>query len=177
LSIHSDAVANLPMMLERYDIVTDFDERGLPRRLYCPAARQRALIVFLLVFVLIWTGAAVALFKGHAPLLFKIVWPVSAAVIWLVVIWQALHRRTVTFDDSGLRVLNQLGPIQWRAAFDRSQIVGFEYGSNMSSNNTQFYRVRLETFDGKKLTLADGITDPTTAKTLVERLETWRKSG
>lgn len=177
LSIHSDAVANLPMMLERYDIVTDFDERGLPRRLYCPAARQRALIVFLLVFVLIWTGVAVALFKGHAPLLFKIVWPVSAAVIWLVVIWQALHRRTVTFDDSGLRVLNQLGPIQWRAAFDRSQLVGFEYGSNMSSNNTQFYRVRLETFDGKKLTLVDGITDPTTAKTLVERLETWRKSG
>ena len=177
LSIHSDAAANLPMMLERYGIVTDFDERGLLRRLYCPAARQRALIAFLLVFVLIWTGAAIALFEVHAPLVFKIAFPASAAVIWLAVIWQALHRRTVTFDESGLRVLNQLGPIAWRAAFDRNQVIGFEFGSNMTSNNTQFYRVRLENVYGKKLTLADGITDSTTAKTLVERLETWRKSG
>ena len=176
-SIHSDAAVNLPMSLERCRIVAAFDERGLPQRLYCPAARNRAMIGFLLVFVLVWTGAAVFLLKSDAPLLFKIIWPVSSAAIWLIVIWQLLYRRTVTFDAAGLSVLNQLGPYQWCSSFDRNQLLGFSFDSNLISNNTAFYRVRVESVISKKQTLVHGLTDPTTAETLAERMETWRKSG
>jgi hypothetical protein len=45
----------------------------------------------------------------------------------------------------------------------------------MTSNNTSFYRVRLESVLGKKTTLADGITESTTATALVKRLEAWKK--
>jgi hypothetical protein len=47
----------------------------------------------------------------------------------------------------------------------------------MSSNQTSFYRVRLESVLGKKKTLADGITEATTAAALVKRLDRWKKSG
>jgi hypothetical protein len=177
LSIRSAAAANLPLLLERAGIAADLDGRGLPQRLHCPAARNRGLLVFLLVFVLAWTGFAGFLLQSAAPLLFKIVWPASAAGLWLAVIWQTLFRRTVTFDSAGLRVHNQLGPIQWRTALDRSQLTGFSFDSNLRSNNQAFYRVRVTSVIGKHHTLVHGLTDSAAAEALVERLETWRKSG
>jgi hypothetical protein len=175
LSIQSDAAAHLPAMLERYGVIIDLDERGLPRQLDCPPARNRGLLIFLLVFVLVWTGAAVFLINSNAPLIFKAVWPVSAVAIWWILIWQALHRLSVTFEADHLRVINQLGPFRWQRGYDRSQILGFSFDSNMTNNNQAFYRVRLESVIGKKQTVADGLADPATAEALCIRLESWRR--
>jgi hypothetical protein len=133
------------------------------------------MIVFLVFFDLIWTAAAVFLVIQEAPLIFRIVWPVSAAAIWVGVIWSLLHQRSATFSGTGVHVRNQLGPVIWTQDFDKSQITGFSHDTNMSSGNTSFYRVRLESITGKKKTLADGITESATAAALVRRLEDWKK--
>ena len=60
--------------------------------------------------------------------------------------------------------------------FDKAQITGFASATNMSSNQTTFYRVWLTSEPGKTKTLVDNITEATTAEALVKRLENWRLS-
>jgi len=174
-SIFDEASADLPALLSARRIRAEFDSAGMPLSIVCPPARHVSLIVFLIIFDLIWTTAAVFLIQQNAPFIFRIVWPVSAAVIWLIVLWNLLHKRSVTFNSAGLEVPNQLGPVIRTQSFGKSQITGFSHDTNMTSNNTSFYRVRLESVLGKKTTLADGITESTTAAALVKRLEAWKK--
>lgn len=135
------------------------------------------MIGFLIVFNLIWTAAAVFLIKQEAPLIFRIIWPVSAAGIWVGVIWSLLHQRRTTFSPLGVEVRNQLGPVSWTQSFEKAHITDFSHDTNMSSGNQSFYRVRLESVLGKKKTLVDGITESTTAAALVKRLEAWKNAG
>ncbi len=174
----SDTVSrDLPALLAEQRIQADFDGAGMPLSLICPPARHRSLIVFLVIFNLIWTGAAVVLVKQDAPLIFQIVWPLSSGVIWLSIFWQMLHRRTVVFTRNDLTIRHQLGPFRREETIPKSQITGFSHDTNMSSNNANFYRVRLENVFAKKKTVADGINRPATAEALVQRLEEWKKSS
>ena len=99
------------------------------------------------------------------------------AVIWLSIFWQLLYKRTVTFTRDGLRLRHQLGPLSREEVMEKSRITGFSHDTNMSSNNVNFYRVRLEDVLGKKKTVADGINRSTTAEALVKRLDAWKKSS
>ncbi len=176
-SIADDTAADLPSLLAARRIVAEFDAQGKPVVITCPPGRHRSLIVFLIIFDLIWTGAAVFLILQDAPLIFRVIWPLSSTVIWLLVFWCILHKRTVTFSPTGLEVRNQIGPVISTELFEKSQITGFSHDTNMSSNNTTFYRVRLESVLGKKKTLVDGITESTTAAALARRLDSWRTSS
>ena len=169
------ASMELPELLSARRIHAEFDPAGLPVSIICPPARHLSLMIFLIVFDLIWTGVAVFLITQHAPLVFRIVWPVSAAFIWLIVLWNLLHKRSVTLSRTGIEVRNQIGPVIRTQTFDKSHIAGFSHDTNMTSNNTRFYRVRLDSVFGKKTTLADGITESATAAALVKRLEEWKK--
>ena len=171
-----EAAADLPARLTARRIRAEFASDGTPLSILCPSARNRSLIVFLILFDVVWTGVAVLLLQKHAPLVFCIVWPASAAVIWLTVIWNLLHQRTATFSRTGVEVRNQLGPVVWTQVFDKAQITGFASATNMSSNQTTFYRVWLTSEPGKTKTLVDNITEATTAEALVKRLENWRLS-
>lgn len=175
-SILETVSSDLPALLAEQRIKADFDGAGLPLSIIRPPARHRSLIVFMVFFNLIWTAVAVILVKQDAPLIFQIVWPFSAGVIWLSIFWQLLYKRTVTFTRDGLMLHHQLGPFSREETLRKSQITGFSHDTNMSSNNVNFYRVRLGNVSGKKKTVADGINRSTTAEALVQRLETWRKS-
>jgi hypothetical protein len=175
-SILDEAAVNVPALLAARKITAEFDGRGHPVSFHCPPARHRSMILFLVVFDLVWTGAAVLMIKQNAPLIFQIVWPVSAGVIWLMIFWTLLHQRKATFDPGGLLIIEKLGPISWKKAFDQSAIIGFSHDTNMSSGNTRFYRVRLENVMGKKHTIMDGITESTTAEILVRRLQEWKST-
>lgn len=174
-AIADEAAMDLPALLSARRIRAEFDPAGAPVSIICPPARYLSLIIFLIVFDLIWTGVAVFLITQHAPLIFRIVWPVSATIIWLIVLWNLLHKRSVTFSRTGIEVRNQLGPVIRTQTFDKSHIAGFSHDTNMTSNNTRFHRVRLESVFGKKTTLADGITETATAAALVKRLEAWKR--
>jgi hypothetical protein len=83
----------------------------------------------------------------------------------------------VTFDPLQLVVTHRLAMWVWMRTYSKQDVVGFSHDSNMSSGNQSFYRVRVENVIGKKATLADGITESTTAMGLVSSLEKWRKSS
>ncbi len=176
-SISEMVSSDLPALLAEQRIKVDFDSAGMPLSIIRPGAQQRSLIVFLVIFNLIWTAAAVFLVKQNAPLVFQIVWPFSAGVIWLSIFWQLLYQRTVTFTRDGLKLRHQLGPVSREEMVQKSQIIGFTHDTNMTSNNVNFYRVRLENVLGRKKSVADGINRSTTAEALVQRLEDWKKSS
>jgi hypothetical protein len=171
------ASSDLPALLAEQRIVAEFDHAGMPLSITRPAAQHRSLVVFLSIFNLVWTATAVVLVRKDAPVVFQIIWPLSAAFIWLAVFWQILYKRTATFTRDGVMLRHHLGPFRRGETFQKSGITGFSHDMNMSSNNMNFYRVRLVGVSGKKKTVADGINRSTTAEALVARLEAWRKSG
>lgn len=176
ISIHEAALENLPAALAARRIKAEFDSNGFPSSILCPPARHRGLIISLFLFDLIWTGVAVFLLQSDAPLLFRIVWPVSAGGIWLVLIYQILHRREVTFQSDGLKISNNVGPWNREEMIEKTKIASFSHDTNMQSNQNHFYRVRVEDVFGKKKTLVDGITEANTAAALASRLEEWKVS-
>ncbi|MEO5716268.1 MAG: DUF3592 domain-containing protein [Luteolibacter sp.] len=175
-SIREVPLAELPALLAARRILATFDGNGLPKSIICPPGRNLPLLISLIIFDVIWTAVAVLLTMKDAPLLFRIVWPVSAAVIWISIIRMALHKRTVTLDHAGMTVSNQLGPVIWTRTYTKRDITGFSHDTNMSSGNTSFYRVRLESVLGKKDTLVDSITESNTAAALAAQLDQWKKS-
>lgn len=166
--------ASLPSLLAANKITAEFDALGSPLSITCPPSRHLQLTLFLFVFNLFWTAAAIVLVAQQAPLIFRIVWPASSAVIWLIVIQQILHKRHITFSRDALEVVNQFGPVIRSKTIARDRIAGFSHDTNMSSNNTRYYRIRLVDHQGGKLTLADGIAGSIAAETLAARLEAWR---
>ena len=175
LSIHEATASDLPTLLASRRIRASFDANGLPQSIVCPPRAHPPLILFFTIFNLIWTAAAVFLIYQNAPLIFRLIWPLSAVVIWCSVIWMCFYKRTVTFDGSGLIASHQLGPVLWTRSFTKQEIVSFSYGTNMSSGNQSFYQVQLASVIGKKETLASNITESATAAALVRRLEEWKK--
>ncbi|MEI6177023.1 MAG: DUF3592 domain-containing protein [Verrucomicrobiota bacterium] len=175
-SILDETSMDLPGLLAARRILAEFAADGTPTSLICLAGRNRAMMIFLLFFNIIWTGAAVFLIVQHAPLIFRLVWPVSAAAIWFSIIWQIFHKRIVTIRPDGMEVRNQWGPILHTRNFEKSQILGFSHDTIMSSGNTSFYRVRFESVLGKKTTIVDNITESTTAEVLANRLNAWKKA-
>lgn len=165
---------NLPELLQEAKLVAEFDGREWPRSIYSPLVRQRAAILFLVVFNLVWTGFAVMLVNQHAPLIFRIVWPGTAALIWLSLLWLLLHRRTLTLTDDTLHVLNRLGPATWRLELTKDRIAGFACDSNIQQNNRSLWRVRVKTVSGKQHTLLGGLADRGLADAVVEALGRWR---
>jgi len=181
LKIHAPSMLDetsmdLPALLAARRIVAEFAADGTPTSLVCPACRNRVMIVSSFFFNVIWTGFAVLLIKQHAPLLFRMVWSVSAAAIWLSILWQIFHKRTVTIRPDGIEVRNQLGPFIHTRNFKKSQILGFSHDTNMSSGSISYYRVRLESVIGKKTTIVDNITESATAEVLAKRLDAWKKA-
>jgi hypothetical protein len=131
----------------------------------------------LFVFNLIWTGVTVLLVVKEAPLLFRVIWIVSAALIWWAIIYQLIHSRRVTLDASEVVVVNKLGFWTRRARLRKAEVAGFSHRSNSSSGNTRFYQVRMEDVYGRKMTLADNITGAAVAEELARRMEAWKKKG
>lgn len=173
-SMADEAIADLPARLAARRLQTVFDGQGMPLSITCPAIRNRSLLGFLIAFNLIWTAVTIVLFRQDAPLLFRSVWSVSATGIWLIIFWQLLHRCQADFGPSSLSLRNQLGPIAWSQALDKNLIRSFRVSQGARMNNTQFYKVQVETVTGKHATVADNLTDNFTAGALATRLNEWR---
>jgi hypothetical protein len=175
-SIADKALESLPDRLAEQRITTLFDQAGHLQSIVCPPARNRGVAVFLLFFNLIWTAAAVFLVNSDAPFIFKIIWPVTATLIWVSLFWMTLHGRTVRLNPGGMEVHNSLGPLTWKHSFTLVDILDFTHDTNMSSGHTAYYRVRLSTTIGKTHTLVDSIVGEKTAEAMVEEFKRWRAS-
>ncbi len=161
--------------LKAHGVITEFDPEGVPTFIDCPAGRFRVLGLFLLLFGSIWAVAFVIMLLGDAPGVFLLIWGISSPLILAGGAWTMLHRRRVEIAADEMRVLTTVGPLySSRQSYAPRHFVGFAHNFTMRSNDAAYYRVRGETTFGKKITLADGITDAGVAEKLAQRLEQWR---
>lgn len=166
----------LGAMLKTHGIEAKFDDSGYPLSILCTPGRNRAVAIGLLLFGTFWPGVFVVLILQNVPLLFKIIWGISAPIIELIGLRMLLHQRHVEFSRDQLKVVNQIGPIHQKPEnFELHLIMGFKYEVYMTSNSTAYYRVRAETTYGKPITLADGSTSESTAEKLKNSLQKWKE--
>ncbi len=176
-SMFEVASGDLQTLLQNRKIRSEFDEAGLPVLLVCPPVRLIGFLVFLTVFNALWTGICFFLMSRQTPVALRVIWCCVGALLWLLWGWNALHKRTVRFHSSNVKVLNELGPVCWARSFKRSEISGFGSEVQMTSNSSTFHRVYLETLSGKKKTLVDGIDESLTAEALTARFGLWLGSN
>ncbi len=134
-------------------------------------------MLFLLLFNIVWTGFAIFLIKQQAPWLFRIIWPVSATLLWVGIAYMASHSRKVFLTPDRLDIFNFYGPIRRTRTLARETLRNFSHNSNMSSGNTTYYRVFALGKDNREHVVADGIKGTTTAAALARSLQHWRRKS
>lgn len=172
----ADAEVRLPDLLDKAKIQAVFDAGGNLRSLVCGPKRWWASIFFLVVFNVIWTGVAVFLWNTDAPMIFKIVWPVTSAGIWLLVFYQMVSRYELRLENGEAHVTRKILIYQSHVVVPAGAVVSILHDTNSSVNSTKFYWVKLETTIGQRITVASGIAGEPAALGLVRHLERWRKS-
>lgn len=164
--------------LKARGIEARFNPDGVPEYIHCPPGRNRSVAIFLIVFGALWSGVFVVLLAQGAPLLFQLIWGITAPLIECYGIYLLLHQRRLEFSSSGIRIQNQAGAFYGKTeVLEPRHIIEFTHDSYMQSGNVHYYRVRAETTFGKKITLVDGITEELTAERLQERLRRWKEAG
>jgi hypothetical protein len=124
-------------------------------------------------FAALWTAICGALFFLDAPWLFRIVFPLSDALIiwWVLELWLTEYRVTL---DRGLLTLTRRGfmarapieiPVKW--------IRGVQAKVGMQAGNKLYYNLEVETADAKH-TAASSLADYDVAKSLARH---WAAGG
>ena len=161
---------HLPALLKKDGIVIGFDEERHLSSLVCGHARHIKAILGIVAFNVIWSLVAVFLFVSEAPWIAKWFWAITSFAIWFAIVWQLLHRRSVSFDETGLTIFREVGPWKWCRTISNSAIEEVAFDVHMDSGNTRHHRVRVYGPSLKKQTIVDGITDIRVAKSIAHMI-------
>lgn len=128
--------------------------------IFFPAFRNPSVALSLLGFFVLWIGVTIVLFDDHAPLIFRIAWPIMdvLVVIWLLPL---LFGSTSVHARNGeiIIVSRLLGiPIRNRH-LALSEINDIRSGSGMSSGNTLYRRIQIHRAGKDTISFGDGISD------------------
>jgi hypothetical protein len=139
--------------------------------IYFRAFRNPSVIFGLLGFLAIWSGSTYVIFKEHAPLIFKILWPAFEAIFVLWVISMMFGSTTVLIGDGELKVTWRFCgiPVSTRRvpssdARDVRSIAG------MTAGTTVYRRIQVRYGQRGELNFGDGIVDPIEADWLATRI-------
>lgn len=161
--------------LEAWGWFLKIDDREQPVSLHSGTGHFFAARIFLLIFSLVWTGICVALFVAEAEGILRMVFSFFGVVCWAG--FASLFKSSlVQFGDEGLQVISKLGPF-WssKKVLQKRQIVGFEIDSTVTSGDTKYFRVQVDSIFGKKYPLANGIGGEERTKALVAFLTQWKE--
>ncbi|TDU64131.1 uncharacterized protein DUF3592 [Prosthecobacter fusiformis] len=166
----------LTLHLARHHITAVFDSRQLPVSFDLSPRRYATVRLFLICFTSFWSLAFLILLNTDAPGLFPLIWGVTSAMLWALIVMQ-LRRQRLQFSDTGVDITWSLGPWSGRRSYEKRHLVQFQHRINMTSGATAYHVVSAETIFGKKVTLIDGIPSSLVVENLCRLLEAWRKQA
>ncbi len=125
----------------------------------------------LLGFLAIWSGCTYVIFKDHAPLIFKIMWPASEAIVLVWVISLTLGTTTVLIGAGELKVTRRLCglPVSTRR-ISSSDVRDVRSIAGMTAGTTLYRRIQVRCGNSKELNFGDGIKDPIEADWLAAKI-------
>jgi hypothetical protein len=135
------------------------------------AFRNPSITFGLLGFLAIWSCITYLIFKEHAPLFFRIMWPVFEAIVVVWVISLMFGTTTVLIGDGRLKVTwRVLGIPASTRRVPTGDVLDVRSIAGMTAGTTVYRRIQVHYGHGKKLTFGDGIEDPIEADWLATKI-------
>ena len=140
--------------------------------IYFRAFRNPSVILTLLGFLAIWSGSTYLIFKEHAPLIFRILWPALEAIPGLWVIAMMFGSTTVLIGDGVMKVTWRLCgiPVSTRRV-PSSEARDVRSIAGMTAGTTVYRRIQVRYGQRGELNFGDGIGDPIEADWLATRID------
>ena len=142
---------------------------------YFPAFRTPSRAVFLLVFTLVWTGAAALLYRSAAPLILTVVFGLTDLVVIFATFHVLLGTARIRVGNGEIVSTTKVLGIGSPKRFSFSQvdaILPVTSGQTGGNQGNSQYAIRLLTKDGRRCTLADEIGSRQEARWIVSQIET-----
>jgi hypothetical protein len=135
------------------------------------AFRNPSITLVLLAFLAFWSGITYLIFKEHAPLIFRIMWPVFEAIIFVWVISLMFGTTTVLIGDGQLKVTwRLLGIPSSTRRVPAGDILDVRSIAGMTAGTTVYRRIQVRYGQGAELNFGDGIEDPIEADWLATKI-------
>lgn len=144
---------------------------GGQTEIYFRAFRNPSVVLGLLGFLAIWSGVTCLIFKEHAPLIFKIMWPVLEAIVVVWVISAMFGTTTVLIGDGELKVTWRLLsiPVSTRRV-PSGDVLDVRSIAGMTAGTTVYRRIQVRCRHTRELNFGDGIGDPIEADWLATKI-------
>jgi len=125
------------------------------------ALRNPSITFGLLGFLAVWSGMTYLIFKEHAPLLFRIMWPVFEALVVLWVISLTFGTTTVLIGNGQLKMTwYLLGIPASMRRVPAGDVLDVCSIAGMTAGTTVYRRIQVRCGHGEKFNFGDGIEDP-----------------
>jgi hypothetical protein len=128
--------------------------------IFFPAFRNPAVALTMLGFLVLWIGVTIVLFRDHAPLIFRIAWPIMDVLIGIWVLSLLFGSTSVHARNGEITIVSRLLGIPIRNRhLALSEINDIRSGSGMSSGNTVYRRIQIHRAGKDTISFGDGIPD------------------
>ena len=135
------------------------------------AFRNPSITLGLLAFLALWYVITYLIFKQHAPLIFRIMWPVFDAILVVWVISLMFGTTTVLIGDGQLQVTRRLlGMPASTRRVPADEVLDVRSIAGMTAGTTVYRRIQVRYGRGKELNFGDGIKDPIEADWLATKI-------
>jgi hypothetical protein len=135
-----------------------------------PAARHPGVIMGLLLFITLWTGAIGFMITKQAPLLFPIVFGLFDLLLVGFVFQLVFHSINLSVGPYKIVITHRLLFLNWKHLLEPADVESIQLHAGMQSGTRVYYDLALHTREGRKLTAGSRITDKKHAQWLVSRI-------
>ncbi len=124
-----------------------------------PAARNVGAILFLLLFVGVFSGVVVATIVQKAPIIFPIVFGFFDALMLLIFGNMLLHSSRVEADANGVRLLDSWVFFKKESRYLAGEVADVGTKVGMQSGNKSYYDIQLHLQSGRSIGLGSSVPD------------------
>ncbi len=138
--------------------------------IWFPAARNVGVILGLLGFTALWTGAIWFMLKKGAPVFFPIVFGVFDLLLAGIVFSMLFHSVRVVANRLEIQVHHRLLLLSWRRTLPASQVQAIIPKPGLQSGSKVFYDLKLQTSAGTTISAGSSVPDKKHTEWLAQQL-------
>jgi uncharacterized protein DUF3592 len=136
-----------------------------------PMARHPGTALGLTVFLAIWSGVVIFMFKLGAPIFFPIIFGIIDLLIFWGVLDQWFGTSRIEASQGMLSISGGLFGLGKTRYLNYTEIREMKPEKSMQSGNKVYYRIKIYTVEGKKINAGKNIDSLPLAKRIIEEIE------
>ena len=170
-----EVVAQHRAELEEYRLPDDapvrITEAGQGVRVDFPMGRNPAAALGLTVFVALWSGFLVLMFRLHAPWFFRLVFGAFNVLLLGIASTLWLGRTTIEAGGEGLRITKGWGPFARTLRFRVDEIARIDTRIGMTAGSRAYFDLKLVFADQSSIGAGSGLNDRRQAEWVANRVD------